>query len=194
MVMTVLEVTTAGLVAAAGQGERAAWDQLVDRYGGLVFGVARSFRLSTADAADVSQTVWLRFAEHIDRLREPERAGAWLATTTRHECMRLLRTSGRVVISDDLGGTRDPADPVEADLLRSERRAAVREAFAHIPERCQRLLALLMADEVRPYRELAVELDMPVGGIGPTRARCLEHLRRALAVRVDADDVREDAP
>ncbi|MDQ1463257.1 MAG: hypothetical protein QOC73_198, partial [Actinomycetota bacterium] len=80
--------STAELVAAAHAGDSSAWGELVDRYGGLVWAVARGFALSTADASDVSQTTWLRLVEHLGRLREPEHLGGWLATTARHECFK----------------------------------------------------------------------------------------------------------
>jgi len=46
----------------------------------------------------VTQTTWLRLVEHIDRLFDPARVGAWLATTTRRECHRVLRQSRREVL------------------------------------------------------------------------------------------------
>ncbi len=186
-VPAVLDPSTADLVAAAAGGDRSAWEQLVERYERLVFSVARSFRLSTADAADVSQTVWLRFAEHLDRLSDPERAGSWLATTTRRECLRLLKRSDRVVLSDDLDQTVDLAADVDERVLRAERQDAVRSALARIPERCQRLLGLLVADERPSYRSISAELDLPVGSIGPTRARCLDHLRREMGTFLETD-------
>src|ERR1700754_5250316 len=69
------------LVRAAAEGDRDAWDALVDRFNGLVWSVARSHRLSTVDASDVVQTTWLRLVENLARLQDPERVGAWLATT-----------------------------------------------------------------------------------------------------------------
>ena len=86
---------TRQLVASAAGGDRDAWDRLVGEFSGLVWSVIRGCGLYGAEASDVSQTVWLRFVEHIDRLRQTERAGAWLATTARHECFRVLRRQGR---------------------------------------------------------------------------------------------------
>ena len=81
-------------------GVVAAWNAIVDRFAGLVWGVARRHRLSASDAADVSQTTWLRLVEHIDRIQDPERVGGWLATTARHEALRVLRISNRELPSD----------------------------------------------------------------------------------------------
>lgn len=170
------------LVRAAGQGDQHAWDGLVERFAGLVWHVARGHRLSEADAADVSQTVWLRLVESLPRLREPAALGGWLSTTTRHECLRLLRRSGREV-SDaeiDLTGKASDDQTPEAAVEAGERRLAVRRALDRLPIRCQSLLRALAVNPDSSYIEISAALDMPVGSIGPTRGRCLEQLRRSL--------------
>jgi RNA polymerase sigma factor (sigma-70 family) len=170
------------LVTAAAGGDRAAWDALVAAYGGLIWTVARNHRLSAGDAGDVSQTTWLRLVENIDRLSEPSRVGAWLATTARRECLRLLGRAKRTVLS---GEELDPdsdrlrlATP-EADsaLLAAERDEEVRRAFDRLTPRCRDLLQLLLLDPAPSYDEISAALDIPVGSIGPTRGRCLEKLR-----------------
>ena len=169
------------LVRAAGQGEQRAWDALVARYSGLVWSIARGHRLDGADAADVSQTAWLRLVENLARIRDPDRVGAWLAATTRNECLRVLRRSGRQVPTD-LDGDEEPlievGPEVDERLLVGERDEELRQAFAAVSARCQVLLRLLIADPPMSYDEIAATLDMAVGSIGPTRARCLEQLRR----------------
>jgi RNA polymerase sigma factor (sigma-70 family) len=177
------------LVAAAAGGDEAAWNELVERFAGLVWAVARAHRLSTADAADVSQTTWLRLAEHLGRLRDPERVGAWLATTARHESLRVLRHAARFeAISDDHDWLDDRQQPPESGLVRRERRAALMTAFGLLPDNCRSLLRVLFADPEPSYEEVAAATGLPVGSIGPTRARCLERLRRTPAIaRINAE-------
>ncbi len=177
----------AALVRAAAAGDQAAWDALVKRFSGLVWSIARSHRLGAADAADVSQTAWLRLVENLGRLRDPERVGAWLATTSRNECLRVIRRSGRQVPTDieadiDLEADETVAPPVDAGVLAGERDADLWRAFATISERCQVLLRLLIADPAPSYEEIGAILEMRVGSIGPTRARCLDHLRRKTGI------------
>lgn len=177
--------TDAELLRAAADGDRRAWDALVERFSGLVWSIARAHRLGAADAADVSQTAWLRLVENLGRIREPDRVGAWLATTTRNECLRVIRRSGRQVPTDmDLDAEPpDTASPLaDEGLLTGERDAALWRAFSAIPERCQVLLRLLISDPPPSYEEIGAALGMPVGSIGPTRARCLEHLRRRTGI------------
>jgi RNA polymerase sigma factor (sigma-70 family) len=168
------------LLAAAAAGNAGAWELLVDRYSGLMWSVARSFRLGTADAADAVQSAWLRLLEHLDRIEDPDRLSAWLATTTRRECLRTLRHGRREAPADDsaLPDVPDDAAPLDAGLLLDERDAALWRAFEQINDRCQRLLRVLMASPPPSYTEVSAALDMPIGSIGPTRQRCLEQLRR----------------
>ena len=172
----------ADLIRAAATGHRGAWDELVERYSGLVWSVARSHRLSPADAADVSQTVWLRLVEHLDRLRDPEHVGGWLATTTRHECLRVLRRNGRELPGDDVQVDAPTAleDSPEWHTLSSESRRLVWVAMSQLTERCKLLLRALAYSPDDSYAEISDALGMPIGSIGPTRARCLQHLRRKL--------------
>jgi RNA polymerase sigma factor (sigma-70 family) len=167
------------LVRAAAAGDQSAWDELVDRFAGLVWAIARAHRLSAADAADVSQTTWLRLVEHLNRLRDPERVGAWLAATARHECLRVIRHAGRFVADGEVDLDAIAVDPEPSTLLlANERTAALWRAIDALPERCRTLIRVLMADPPPSYEDVAAALDMPIGSIGPTRARCLEQLKR----------------
>jgi RNA polymerase sigma factor (sigma-70 family) len=165
-----------------------AFDGLVDRFGGLVWAVARSQGLSPADAADVSQTTWLRLTEHLRNIRDPERVGGWLATTARNEALRTLKRSARQVPVEPDGNF---ARPVGADepgldqaLLDDERDAALWRAFDALPPPCKLLLRTMIVEPAPSYAEISQTLEIPVGSIGPRRSRCLEHLRRDPGVRV----------
>ncbi|AEV85788.1 RNA polymerase sigma-H factor [Actinoplanes sp. SE50] len=175
------------LVTAAAAGDEAAWNALVARYASLVYATCRRWRLTEADAADVSQTVWLRLVENLSRLREPQALPGWLTTTTARECTRLYHCRQREHPEDvESRLARTPADddgPVDRDLIAAERDAALRAAFAELPEHCRSLLGMLMRDEPVPYAEISTRLSMPCGAIGPTRSRCLDRLRRNPALR-----------
>ena len=167
------------MISAANGGDEAAWGAIVDRFAGLVWATARAHRLAPAEAADVVQTTWLRLIENLDRIKDPERLGAWLATTARRECLRHIRLQSREFATGEDSLFEAPSeDSTERRLMVRERNAAVRRAFARISERCQGLLRLLAAPDPPSYEEIASALGMPIGAIGPTRARCLEQLRR----------------
>jgi RNA polymerase sigma factor (sigma-70 family) len=173
------------LVRGAAGGDQAAFDQLVERYAGLVWSVARAHRLRDDDAQDVFQTTWLRLVEHLDRIREPRAIGGWLATTARHESLRLLRQADRTrpVTDAQLDRPDTGVDGGESTVLDADRDLALWVAFSGLEDRCQRLLRVLLADPAPSYEEVGAALEMPVGSIGPTRQRCLRHLRRSLRTR-----------
>ncbi|MCP3856713.1 MAG: sigma-70 family RNA polymerase sigma factor [Actinomycetia bacterium] len=184
--------TTAPLVIAASGGDEAAWNSLVAQYSGLVWSVARSFRLSDADAVDVSQTVWLKLAERIDTLRDPERVGVWLTTATRNECLYLLRKHKREAISDPVDWLRRPPGPaqdgeVDMELLRREQRQILLRGISALGDACQSLIRVLMSDPEPTYEEISSSLDMPIGSIGPTRRRCLTRLKAIIEERTGGD-------
>ena len=175
------------LVTAASRGDQGAWNAIVDRYLPLVYSVTRAYRLSRSDADDVNQTVWLRLVEHLDSLREPRALPRWILTTAQHECGRLTKAGRREQPVDPLtdrtiGGAVDDA-VVEADVLRAERHQSLRDGLAQLRPADRRLLVLLAEDPPRSYREISELTGMPIGSIGPTRARCLERLRETPAVR-----------
>jgi RNA polymerase sigma factor (sigma-70 family) len=170
------------VVAAAAAGDSQAWNVLTDRFGGMIMAVARSCRLNDADVGEVHQMTWLRLVENIGRIEQPERIGAWLATTAKRESLRIVRAKSRVTI-DHEGLLQRPdvdAKPLDAGPIAQESSDAVRRAFALLPPHCQRLLGLLSGDNPPSYKEISKKLSMPIGSIGPTRGRCLEHLRRIM--------------
>ena len=153
------------------------------KYGRLIWSITRDFKLVESDAADVFQTTWMRLIEHINRIDHPDRVGSWLATTARNECLRCLAARKRLVVAhedvifDDL--VEHGAD-IDEGLLAQERAEGVRAAMEILPWRWRRLMELLMSDPPVSYAEISDELGLPIGSIGPTRARCLARLRTLL--------------
>ena len=170
----------ARLVRRAADGDRQAWERLVDQYARLIWSITGEFRLTESDAADVAQTTWLRLLEHIHRIQYPDRVGSWLAATARNECLRSIAAHKRVVLGHD-DGDLDSAPTLEPDvdarLIANERAQVVHDAMSSLPRRWQRLLELLMADPPVSYAEISDQLGLPIGSIGPTRGRCLARLR-----------------
>jgi RNA polymerase sigma factor (sigma-70 family) len=170
------------LVDAAGAGNQTAWNRLVAEFGSMIWAIARAHRLGDADAADVSQATWLALFENLTRLNDPARVGAWLATTARRECLRLLRDGHRRIPFGDDAPEQESHEPQPGDaLLSRERDTALRRAFSRLRPPDQALLRLLTAEPRPAYEEISAALDMPIGSIGPTRQRALDRLRDQLA-------------
>jgi RNA polymerase sigma factor (sigma-70 family) len=184
--------TVIALVARAREHDMHAWDELVERYSPLIWAICHRYQLRD-EADDVAQTVWLGLVDQLGKLREPAALPGWLATTTRRECLRILRAArGKLAADPELDAETLPdeqAETAEQELLAAERQAALREAFHALPADGQQLIALLIQDPPVPYAQISARLGIPVGSIGPTRRRCVNKLRRhpAVAALIDAD-------
>lgn len=187
------EDDVAALVRAADRGDQDAWDALVDRFGRMIFAVARSVGLSHADACDVCQTTWLRLTQHLDSINDPSRVGAWLATTARREAIRVSQRLNRSTPRGELDSVLPPTyDRLDNTFLFDDRDRTLWQTYSELPERARTLLSLLMSDPPLSYKQLSAITGMPVGSIGPTRARILDSLRARLAERgVTAQDLDE---
>ncbi|HEX4726020.1 MAG TPA: sigma-70 family RNA polymerase sigma factor [Pseudonocardiaceae bacterium] len=174
--------TVIALVTRARDGDQQAWDEIVERFAPLVWSLCRRHGLSKADAEDVGANVWLRLVERLDTIRDPAALAGWLATITRRECVNSLRVTTRETPLPDDAPMAAEIPTSEEWLLRQERHIALRAGFAELSDQCRELLELLFADPPSPYATISRKLDIPVGGIGPNRQRCLEKLRRTEAL------------
>lgn len=176
--------TVAELIERASGGDSEAWNGLVERFERLVWSVIRGFRLDDATTRDVFQTVWLRFVENLDKIRSPDAVGSWLATTARHEAIRVSKARRRMVPVEFEYDFEDLSTPSPAEQVEdADERLEALDAFARLNDTCQELLRLLIVDPPLGYEEIARVTGRPVGSIGPTRGRCLDRLRQLMEAR-----------
>ena len=171
------------LVARIGDGDQEAWNEIIERYAPLVWSICVRYRLARQDIDDVGQSVWLLLVEKIGSLREAAALPGWLATTTKHECLRVLRSARQRDFDGLPPEDQMPPDPaatmIEQEIIQAERDAALRAAFAELPSGCHELLSMLMSDPPPGYARVSAALGIPMGSIGPTRSRCLDKIRRS---------------
>jgi RNA polymerase sigma factor (sigma-70 family) len=174
------------LVFACRSGDDSAWDVLVERYERLVYTIPSRYGLTPTEIDDVFQSVWLSLLKNLDKLREPDRVSAWLVTTARRECWERRRGADyeRTVTTDfdtlllDREGNELPPEEVVVTYRQYQ---TLQQGMENLGDRCRRLLQLLYYDTSVPsYADVAETLDMPIGSIGPMRARCLKKLRGIL--------------
>jgi RNA polymerase sigma factor (sigma-70 family) len=172
----------APVVSRALDGDPTAWPELVERLKRPAWKVVVSFRLEPEEANDAFATTMLRLYEYLGKVREPEKLPSWITTVARnevHAILRARRRSDAVALLVEPGAAPSAEDEIDQD---ADLRPALRQAFEQLPELWQRLLLLVMTDPPTPYAEISATLGIPVGSIGPTRQRCLEHLRRSAAL------------
>lgn len=188
---TAAEDDDARLIARCRSGDAVAWSQLVRRYQRLVYTVARRAGLDEHAAADVFQAVFTRLFEQLDKLRQPERVHAWLVTSAKREALAVRRrqlnclsldgdgADGEGTIVDSLADDGPLPEQVLSELQLMHK---LRLAMQSLDRRCRDLLTMLFADDERSsYDVVAGSLSLPIGSIGPTRARCLDKLRKLFA-------------
>jgi RNA polymerase sigma factor (sigma-70 family) len=171
--------TVVALVARAAGSDQDAWNELVERYAPLVWTICTRYRLSSHDIEDVGQNVWLLLVEQLGKLREPAALPGWLATTTSRECLRVVTAAQRLAARLDDAPEFAADVIIDEEILMAERDAALRSAFAELQPACRQLLAMLISDPPHSYSQISETLGIPMGSIGPRRARCLERLRRS---------------
>jgi RNA polymerase sigma factor (sigma-70 family) len=167
----------AELLAAADHDDQRAWDELVVRFRDLVRAVTRNYRLQDADARDAEQRTWLRLVERRATVRDPERLGGWLATTAARECLRILRDK-RVSVAVEMDAVPDPTGDVERQVVDALTVDRLWHLVDSLPPRSRLVMQALFAEDPRPYAEVAALTGIPIGSLGPTRARVLEQLRQ----------------
>lgn len=165
-------VSDAAVLVGARAGRAECWDQLVRRYQGLVYSVARRVGLGPSDAADVTQATFVAFLEVVTRLRDDERVAAWLVTVARRRAWRVLRRLSRETPQAQL------PEIVVDQVLDWERVSILHTALHRLANPCRDLLVALYLDPSEPsYAEIAARFHRSVGGIGPLRGRCLARIR-----------------
>jgi RNA polymerase sigma factor (sigma-70 family) len=169
------------LLTGASQGDWAAWDAIMNRYGGLVIHTAIRVGLNHSDAADVAQLTWLQLWKHGHQVREPGRLAAWLVSTARREAIRVAAASRKYVLSADPAGEHSLAHRTAVrDVYAVEQGYdwTVEQALDRLPARYQTLLRLLSSELGLSYSEVADRMGLPIGSVGPMRMRAIRMLER----------------
>lgn len=170
---------------ALAQGDADAWRQFLDRHGRLVLLISRRMGLGREDAEDVFQMTFLKAQRGLRSLRDPERLTSWVYSIAYNEAVRMrnrraLETGPQNPPDGAAGAVPAPEEAPNTWAERLDLSERVDQALGKLDPRCQRLLRALYSSAMPAYADVAAELGIPVGSIGPTRARCLEKLREHL--------------
>jgi RNA polymerase sigma factor (sigma-70 family) len=174
--------TDRDLIQACRLGDARAWERLLDKYERLVFSISLNYGLTTEDAADITQITFTILLQNLNALPDEIHLSSWLATVARRHTWRLLARNRREAVNpdEDLAGNEALGGIVD-DQERWELAEWLNQGLTLLDEHCRQLLLALYFDAEQPsYAQIANHLKMPIGSIGPTRARCLEQMRQRL--------------
>lgn len=165
------------------EGDRAAIDELVREMTPVLWHVVRAYRLDEDLCEDVIQFTWLTLVRKADSVENPRAVSSWLIITARRQAWRVASRSRREDATDDeeLAPVLPVARDAESEAVEADTNHRLWAAVSRLSERCQRLLRVIAFDDRPDYKHISDDLGMPVGSIGPTRRRCLEKLKSAIA-------------
>jgi len=171
--------TDHALVTACRRGDEDAWVAVWQRYGPLVKAVARRTGCDSEEARDVVQRVALVALEKLGSLRDPKKLAPWLAGVARFQSLEMIRQRRPASLLDENTAVSHPR--YDDEMVRAEDLARLRQAFAQLEGRCQRLLHRLMLKEPPDsYKDVAKDEDLSATSIGPIRRRCMKRLGKLI--------------
>ena len=178
--------TDSELVNLCLKGDATAWESLILRYRRFIYSFPAKFGFKMFDAADIFQAVCVSLLEHLHELKDEAKITSWLSTTSTRQCMKLITEAQKQLLTPDeeFDDPLDPSMSLEEIRLLNEAQQDLRDCVYRLPEKCRSLIIMLYFDLHSPsYQEISDTLGMPVPGIGPNRARCLEKLKKILRER-----------
>jgi RNA polymerase sigma factor (sigma-70 family) len=165
------------LVEAAAGGHEAAWRAIVARFVHRLGRIAQTYRLPANDVDDIVQATFVRLYENLGTLRDPRALSPWLETTARREALKRLRAGARECpLPEDIERRLQAVATVD-EYADEDLAIKLRRAIDRLPRRQRELMRLFDSPDDLSYEEISHRLAMPVGSIGPTRARALANLR-----------------
>lgn len=173
------------LIRACLEKDEGAWKELVNRYARLVYSIPRRDGLSPIDTDEVFQRVFTIVFRQLASLRNHKLLAAWLITITVRETKRVGKAASTFSELDE--STEDESTPPLEQVQMWERQHIVRQAIRQLDPPCRNLLTVLFLEKDAPsYEQISIRLGIPMGSIGPTRARCFKKLE-ALLLEMDKD-------
>lgn len=175
--------------------EEAAWEEFVRRYANLIYATILKVQLPPEDVEEAFQSSMVAIHQQLPKLREPDRIVSWIVGISHRQAVNRIRARTREQATSDTELLTRPDETAlpDADLVKLERIQHVREGMAQLSDRCQRLIQyLFFADPAPDYETISKTEGIPIGSIGPTRARCLDKLRTLLDETDVLDEIERD--
>ena len=154
--------------------------RLFDECGSSLLRFVASFGLSAEESEDVVQEVFLALLRHLRLERSRRNLNGWLFQVANNLALKQRKRIAKRATAQWDEAAQGPADPApnpEARLVQRERRQRLKPVLQALPMRDRRCL-LLRAEGLR-YRDIAIVLDMSLGGVAKSLARSITRLVNA---------------
>lgn len=165
-------------------GSQRSVQQLVDEHYLSLYRYGYRLTGSSADAEDLTQETFCKAQLQMAQLRDPGRAKSWLFSILRNAYLHRVRSrrQQRQVplewVGDLAGPSPEPFPEVETEQLQ--------QALDELPEVFRTPVILYYFEEFS-YRDIAEQMDLPIGTVMSRLARAKAHLRARLMPAVLAD-------
>jgi RNA polymerase sigma-70 factor (ECF subfamily) len=171
-------------------GNRRTVQRLVDEHYTALYRYAYRLSGGCADAEDLTQETFCKAQDHLAQLRDPERAKAWLFSILRNAYLHRTRSDRqqRCVSLESIGDLPDPA----GEPLPAVDPEQLQHALNELPELFRTPVILYYFEEFS-YRDIAEQMDLPLGTVMSRLARAKAHLRERLVQPVVVADGRRRA-
>jgi RNA polymerase sigma factor (sigma-70 family) len=170
------------LIAALLRSDELAWRHFIHRFGPLIYRVLKGFPGLRDQRDDAFQEICIIIHRSLGSLRDPEKLAVWVYSIAYRHAADMTRKwarsrTVRLFNEEDIRlPVAEPTVGLEIETL--ERAALLLDLIAGMRPRCQQVLrALYIEDPPLSYEQLRERTGIPLGSIGPTRARCLDELK-----------------
>jgi len=151
-------------------------EQLVAQHHRAIYRYAYRLSGSEADAEDLTQQAFLTLAQKSDQIRDAASTRSWLHTVLRHAFLKTRRKKAPLpAASVDLDLAYVPEEMPEDEIDRE----GLQHALDALPPDYRVVVVMFYFDQLA-YREIAEELDIPIGTVMSRLSRAKSHLRSHL--------------
>lgn len=173
------------------QGDREAFDELIQRNLNTVHALVYRFLREPSQIEDITQDVFLRIFRNAHRYKPTAKFSTWMYRIVANLCFNVMRSrkTRRTYAVDFQGGDDDEtnwqlpdasAPAPDTDLQQSELARRIDRAIADLPEN-QRIAIVLNKYEDQNYEEIAAVLDLTTMAVKSLLSRARSNLRERLA-------------
>lgn len=170
------------LIKCVKAGDEAACVEIMRRYERLLFYIPKRYGLDPVESADIVQQTFLAMLERIDSFHPESNLKGWFSVVCKRQCWERLKQFDNEDVHHE--ALTDSVLLMGHAAQENNHFATVEwllDGLDLLDERCRNLILMLYFSENEvSYEDVAAEIGIKVGSVGPTRGRCLKKLKNGL--------------